>query len=148
MSEPDDIRSLLTAKSRSKVAPRDASLISKRSEVDLVEESSSRLTDSQLEPVAEPLNQDFSEFQAELDKLPSMGKRLAVHLEENLRGELVRLCERNDITPETFIEAAFAAIQHKPALVEEIVADAKVRLRERKRAGFVRRTLAMVQKLR
>jgi len=58
------------------------------------------------------------------------------------------LCERNDITPETFIEVAFASIQHKPALVEEIVAEAKVRLRERKRAGSVRRTFAMVQKLR
>jgi len=147
MSEPDDIRSLLTARSRSKVAPRDASLIAKHSEVDLIEESSSKLTDSGLEPLAAPSNEDFK-LQAELEKLPSMGKRLAVHLEENVRGELVRLCERNDITPETFMEAAFASIQDKPALVEEIVADAKVRLRERKRAGFVRRTLTMVQKLR
>ncbi len=37
-------------------------------------------------------------------------------------------------------------LQDKPALVTEIVTDAKVRLTKRKQAGMVRRTIAMVQK--
>jgi hypothetical protein len=59
---------------------------------------------------------------------------------------LVRLCDAAEITPETLIEAACAYLQERPDLLEEIVADARVRLRQRKRVGSIRRTLSMAQK--
>lgn len=146
MTESNDIRSLLTSKSRAKVTPRDSSLIGKRPRLE-PNESSTPPTNAPSEPKTQAsTTEDLSGLQAELDNLPFIGKRLAIHLETGVRSELVRLCDDNDITPETFIEAAFALLQNKPDLVAEIVADAKARLRRRKRAGLVRRTIAMVQK--
>lgn len=145
MTEPNDIRSLLTSKSRAKVAPRDTSLVSKRSRPE-ANESSTVETDSLNKLETQAPTEDLDKLQAELDNLPSIGKRLAIHLEQGVRADLVRLCDDNDITPEIFIEAAFALLQDKPTLITEIVAEAKVRLTKRKRAGLVRRTIAMVQK--
>lgn len=145
MTEPNDIRSLLTSKSRAKVTPRDNSLIGKRSQTES-DELLTPATDVPNKPEPQASTEDLDGLQAELDNLPQVGKRLAIHLEQGVRASLVRLCDDNDITPEIFIEAAFALLQDKPALVTEIVADAKVRLTKRKRAGLVRRTMAMVQK--
>ena len=145
MTEPNDIRSLLKSKSRAKVAPRDTSLIGKHSQTES-DESSTPATDAPNKPETQALTEDLDGLQAELEKLPTVGKRLAIHLEQGVRADLVRLCDDNDITPEIFIEAAFTLLQDKPALITEIVAEAKVRLTKRKQAGLVRRTIAMVQK--
>ncbi len=145
MTEPNDIRSLLTSKSRAKVTPRDTSLIGKCSQTSS-DDSSTAAADAPNQPEIQASTEDLDGLQAELDNLPQVGKRLAIHLEQGVRASLVRLCDDNDITPEIFIEAAFALLQDKPALVTEIVADAKVRLTKRKQAGLVRRTMAMVQK--
>ncbi|MBD1919772.1 hypothetical protein H6F77_01375 [Microcoleus sp. FACHB-831] len=145
MTNPD-IRSLITSKSRPKVTPRDASLSLNRSKE--VEEASALTeisdADDSAQTNVEP--QELQRLQAELENLPQVGKRLAVHLEQGIRADLLRVCESQEITPETFIEAAIALLQSKPELKEEVVADAKVRLRERKRAGLVKRTMALVQK--
>ncbi len=146
MTNPD-IRSLITSKSRPKVTPRDTSLSLKRSKE--VEEEAAAPTeisdaDNSVQTNGEP--QELQRLQAELENLPQVGKRLAVHLEQGIRSDLLRLCDEEEITPETFIEAAIALLQSKPELKEAVVADAKVRLRERKRAGLVKRTMALVQK--
>ncbi|MDV3002638.1 MAG: hypothetical protein N5P05_004293 (plasmid) [Chroococcopsis gigantea SAG 12.99] len=86
----------------------------------------------------------IQQLQAELDNLPQIGKRLAIHLEQEIRANLLQLCDRQEITPETFIEAAYALFQENPDLVEPIVKDAKKRLKQRKRAGLIRRTLSMM----
>ncbi|WP_277883144.1 hypothetical protein [Nostoc sp. FACHB-152] len=39
-----------------------------------------------------------------------------------------------------------ASLQQQPELLNEIIADAKMRLATRKRAGLIRRTLVMVEK--
>jgi hypothetical protein len=134
-------------KSRPKVTPRDTSLSLKRSKE--VEEEASAPTeisdaDDSAQTNHEP--QELQRLQAELDNLPQVGKRLAVHLEQGIRADLLRVCDEEEITPETLIEAAIALLQSKPELKEAVVADAKVRLRERKRAGLVKRTMALVQK--
>lgn len=145
MTEPNDIRSFLTSKSRTKVTPRDTSLIGKQS-LTQSDELSNSASHAPAKTDIQASTEDLDGLQAELEKLPIVGKRLAIHLEQGVRASLVRLCDDNDITPEIFIEAAFALLQDKPALVTEIVADAKVRLTKRKQAGMVRRTIAMVQK--
>ena len=146
MTNPD-IRSLITSKSRPKVTPRDTSLSLKRSKE--VEEEASAPTEISDADNAAQINgepQELQRLQAELENLPQVGKRLAVHLEQGIRADLLRLCDEQEITPETFIEAAIALLQSKPDLKEAVIADAKVRLRTRKRAGLVKRTMALVQK--
>lgn len=152
MAEVNDIRSLLTSKSRARVAPRDTSLTRKTSPTS---------EESRIE--VEPLSPDVPELEppveleakskkqkkteaASSDILPSMGKRLAVHLEQGVRSDLVALCDRQDLTPEIFFEAATVFLQAHPDLLDEVITDAKQRLRRRKQAGLVRRTKAMMQK--
>ncbi len=148
MSDPQDIRSILTSKSRAKVSPRDTSL---RSKPNSKESPNSEPVEEEefVEPVSvdEPSPEsELQQLQAELETLPEVGKRLAIHLEKGVRGDLVRLCDEAEITPETFIEAACAMLQNNPGLKEKVIEDAIVRLQQRKRAGVIRRTIAMVQK--
>ena len=146
MTNPD-IRSLITSKSRPKVTPRDTSLSLKRSlEVEEEAATSTKISDADDSAQTNDEPQELQRLQAELENLPQVGKRLAVHLEQGIRSDLLRLCGEEEITPETFIEAAIALLQSKPELKEAVVADAKVRLRTRKRAGLVKRTMALVQK--
>lgn len=143
MSDANDIRSILTSKLRAKVTPRDNSLGNKQ----LTPESKPLTELSETSEIdTSAASEDSSGLQTELNNLPAVGKRLAVHLEQGIRENLVQLCDTNDITPEILIEAAYALLQEKPNLMSKVIADAKVRLAERKRAGLVRRTLAMVQK--
>ena len=151
MSDANDIRSILTSKSRAKVAPRDPSLSNKRSTseskplVEIDDEIPETETETDTSTTS-TTSEDLSGLQTELNNLPTVGKRLAVHLEQGIREDLVKLCDSNDITPEILIEAAIALLQEKPNLKSKVLADAKVRLAKRKRAGLVRRTLAMMQK--
>ena len=149
MSDANDIRSMLTAKSRVKVAPRDPSLSSKRStpESKPLVEVDDEIPETEIDTsTTTATSEDLSGLETELNNLPTVGKRLAVHLEQGIREDLVKLCDSNDITPEILIEAAIALLQEKPNLKSKVLADAKVRLAKRKRAGLVRRTLAMMQK--
>ncbi|MBD2247785.1 hypothetical protein [Nostoc sp. FACHB-888] len=149
MSDVNDIRSILTSKSRAKVAPRDPSLGNKRStpESELLVEVDDEILETEIDTsTTSATSEDLSGLQTELKNLPTVGKRLAVHLEQGIREDLVKLCDSNDITPEILIEAAIALLQEKPNLKSKVLADAKVRLAKRKRAGLVRRTLAMMQK--
>lgn len=144
MSEANDIRSILTSKSRAKVAPRDPSLANKRSTSE--DEQVAEVDDAKPEIDTSATSKDLSGLQTELNNLPTVGKRLAIHLEQGIREDLVKLCDSSDITPEIFIEAAIALLEEKPNLKSKVLADAKVRLAKRKRAGLVRRTLAMMEK--
>jgi hypothetical protein len=109
--------------------------------------ASSRVSVPESEPSSSQSPSDLQKIQAELEKLPQIGKRLAVHLEQQIRAELLYLCDRIEITPEIFLEAAFVALQNQPKLLEEITTDAKERLAVRKRAGFLRRTKSMIDKI-
>jgi hypothetical protein len=149
MSDANDIRSMLTSKSRVKVAPRDPSLSNKRStpESKPLVEVDDEIPETEIDTsTTTATSEDLSGLETELNNLPTVGKRLAVHLEQGIREDLVKLCDSNDITPEILIEAAIALLQEKPNLKSKVLADAKVRLAKRKRAGLVRRTLAMMQK--
>jgi hypothetical protein len=94
-----------------------------------------------------PSSSDLRKIEAELEKLPQVGKRLAIHLEQKVRADLLNLCDRQEITPEVFLEATFVILQNQGNLLEEIVTDAKERLAARKKAGFLRRTISMIGKI-
>lgn len=140
MTESSDIRSILTSKSRAKVRPRDASLKSMQST------SETPLIQPQNRETEDPQTAEVKRLQTELETLPQMGKRLAVHLEQTVRSELMQLCDQAEITPETFIEAMVVTLQTEPELLAKIIQEAQERLRQRKQAGVIRRTLAMMEK--
>lgn len=144
MSEAGDIRALLTSKSRARVTPRDTSLAGKHTTSET--KVPAEVDEQTFEIDTSAASEDLSKLQTELDNLPTVGKRLAVHLEQGIRNDLVKFCDANDITPEIFIEAAIALLQEKPNLMSKVLTNAKVRLAKRKRAGLVRRTVAMMQK--
>ncbi len=79
MTNPD-IRSLITSKSRPKVTPRDTSLSLKRSkEVEEEAADKSEISDADDSAQINGEPQELQRLQAELDNLPQVGKRLAVH---------------------------------------------------------------------
>lgn len=89
MTEPDDIRSFLTSKSRAKVTPRDTSLIGKRSQTES-DELSTPASHTPTKPEIQASTEELDRLQAELEKLPTVGKWLAIHLEQGVRASLVR----------------------------------------------------------
>ena len=142
----DDIRSKLISQSKPKVAPRSHSLKRKSSPVQEEIIEAENQSSAELDELGSESASQLQQLQEELERLPTVGKRLAVHLEQRIRADLVKLCDEQEITPEIFIEAAYACLQQQPELLDSIIADAKVRLKQRKQAGVLRRTLAMVQK--
>lgn len=146
MTEPTDIRSFLTSRPRPKVPPRDSSLTNNVSFEDSAESGCGLEAEKFASPVNQPETPDFSSLQAELDNLPQVGKRLAIHMDQVVRAELIQLCDLHELTPEIYLEAALVILRNKPDLVEAAVDEAKVRLAKRKRAGLLRRTIAMAQK--
>ncbi len=142
----DDIRSKLISQSKPKVAPRSHSLKRKSSPVQEEIIEAENQSSPELDELVTESTSQLQQLQEELERLPTVGKRLAVHLEQRIRADLVKLCDEQEITPEIFIEAAYACLQQQPELLDSIIADAKVRLKQRKQAGVLRRTLAMVQK--
>ncbi len=177
----NDIRSLITSGSRTKVSPRDAKLsnnIEKQNkrtadaEVSSAYPRSKQLTPnvektselerSKKQPLSSIPNKSQEEsitvdrepasssdqiekLETELSQLPENGKRLAVHLEKELRNELVSYCNLEEITPETFVEASLVILKQHPQIKSEIVNEARSRLSLRKRAGFIRRTISMLK---
>lgn len=134
--EDQDIRSLITSRQRKKVPARNTTL------------TANKITEHTSENTSE--NTEFiSNTQLESDaviKPPKMGKRLAITLEEDIRIALVSICDRAEVTPETFIEAAVMLLQKDKDLLQEICQNASKRLSERKRAGVKKRSLTMMQK--
>ncbi|MDJ0573465.1 MAG: hypothetical protein QNJ53_31110 [Pleurocapsa sp. MO_192.B19] len=145
----NDIRSLITSGSRTKVSPRDATLNN-----NIETQNKQPLSSQTKKPVEESIKIDQEEasssrqiekLETELSQLPENGKRLAVHLEKELRNELVSYCNQEEITPETFVEASLVILKQHPELRLEIANEARSRLLLRKRAGFIRRTISMLK---
>ena len=159
----DDIRTLLTNRPRAKVERRDTTLQTNLNNTSVQEKDVQNPSDESDESLEishseqqemsstskteeQPLT-DKQKLEKELENFPTMGKRLAIHLEQEVRNELLKLCDEQEITPETFMEATFVIIKQKPNLVKQVNKEAKRRLSQRKRAGLLRRTLSLMDKL-
>lgn len=150
----NDIRSLISSKKRAKVPARDTSvkINSGQSSGEVTTHNSSEYNKTQSTSTEESTveaelspTEKTQQLLTELEKLPRIGKRLAVHLEQDVRNELTTYCSEQGITPETFIEAAIVLLNQHPDLKTEIVSEAAHRLRARKRAGYLRRTISMLE---
>ena len=145
----NDIRSLITSGSRTKVSPRDATLSSstqKQKKEPLFSPSDKSVEKSSTVNLEEASSfGQIDKLETELSQLPENGKRLAVHLEKKLRNELVTYCNQEEITPETFVEASLVILKQHQEIKAQIANEARSRLLLRKRAGFLRRTISMLK---
>jgi hypothetical protein len=127
-----DIRSLITSRQRKKVPLRDTTLVAARADEQVIQTTSTPSTEI-LETI-------------ESVSFLKTGKRLAITLEENVRSSLLSICDRAEVTPETFIEAAVILLEKESDLLQEICHVASQRLSERKKAGVKKRSQTMMQK--
>jgi hypothetical protein len=79
-----------------------------------------------------------------VDEIPPTVRRAAVVLDERINEEIDNYCRRNRITLELFIEAVWVNLEKFPEVQADIVAEAQLRYKARKKAGGLRRTLALV----
>jgi hypothetical protein len=75
----------------------------------------------------------------DLSGLVQVADRRQIRLEVGIDSDLEALCRAQKITVETLLEAAYLEIEQNPELKSQVIAAAKIRLSERKRAGNLRR---------
>ena len=119
---------------------------SESSPVYKIVEHSSEVTSPKAEKVAPAAstNDALGELKAELAQIPATNRHSAIVLEQELDQNLTRYCKDHRITIEVLLEAAWVYASANPAALEEILAEAKRRYGDRKRAGKLRRLLTML----
>ncbi len=131
---------------RPAVPTRDDTLITKVQQTESAQESEMVETRPQTEATATPNPSDtLKELKAELGKIPETNRHSAIDLEKELDQTLTRYCKDNHITIEVFLEAAWVYASSNPDAMEEILAEAKRRYGDRKRAGKLRRLITMLE---
>lgn len=81
----------------------------------------------------------------EVEAFPEVVRR-TIRLEQQVDEELERLCSRERLTRETFLEAAYLLCNDKPEILQEVLMIAKERYRQRKAAGEKRKFQTMGKK--
>ncbi|HEY9628043.1 MAG TPA: hypothetical protein V6C84_12145 [Coleofasciculaceae cyanobacterium] len=87
----------------------------------------------------------LEDLKAELAEIPETNRHSAIVLEKELDQQLTRYCKDNRITVEVFLEASWIYASSNPDAMEEILAEAKRRYSDRKRAGKLRRLITMLE---
>ncbi|MCY7275752.1 MAG: hypothetical protein LH702_18955 [Phormidesmis sp. CAN_BIN44] len=87
----------------------------------------------------------LEDLKTERAKIPETNRHSAIVLEKDLDQTLTRYCKDNRITIEVFLEAAWVHASSGPDAMEKILAEAKRRYGNRKRAGKLRRLITMLE---
>lgn len=132
---------------RPTVPTRDDTLITKAQQTGSTQDLSAIKTASETTGAALASNTGdaLEELKTELVKIPETNRHSAIVLEKELDQTLTRYCKDNRITVEVFLEAAWVHASSNPAAMEEIMAEAKRRYGDRKRAGKLRRLITMLE---
>lgn len=131
---------------RPAVPTRSDTLITKVQQTESDQEAEAVEAQSHIEVTAPPNQSDtLEELKTELAKIPETNRHSAIVLEKELDQSLTRYCKDNRITIEVFLEAAWVHAFSNPAAMEEILAEAKRRYGNRKKAGKLRRLITMLE---
>jgi len=131
---------------RPAVPTRSDTLITKVQQAESDQEAEAVEVQPQTEVTVPPNQSDIvEELKAELAKIPETNRHSAIVLEKELDQTLSRYCKDNRITIEVFLEAAWVQASSNPAAMEEILAEAKRRYGNRKKAGKLRRLITMLE---
>lgn len=127
----------LKNRSRAVVPPRDASLAKEL--IDVKDEFSHSAKEEVFDAQSAPSKSEEVEASTEV-------VRRTIRLEQQVDEELERLCSREKITRETFLEAVYLVCNDKPEILQEVLAIARQRYRQRKTAGEKRKFQTMGKK--
>jgi hypothetical protein len=128
----------LKNRSRATVPPRDATLTKELIDVK-TEFSHSANEGTSVTPSAPSKSEEVEGF-------PEVVRR-TIRLEQQVDEELERLCTREKITRETFLEAVYLVCNDKPEILQEVLEIARQRYRQRKTAGEKRKFQTMGKKM-
>ena len=136
---------------RPAVAIRDDSLITGVQSVDTNTSTNTQMfedvldSDVSTESISDNTQDTLGELKAELAKIPETIRHSAIVLEKEVDQVLTRYCKENRITIEVFLEASWIHASSNPSTMKKIVAEAKRRYDDRKRAGKLRRLITMIE---
>lgn len=132
---------------RQAVPTRDDTLITRvqQTESTPAPDAVETLPETALVAAATTTNDALEELKRELAKIPETNRHSAIVLEKDLDQTLTHYCKDNRITIEVFLEAAWVHASSNPDVMEEILAEAKRRYGDRKRAGKLRRLITMLE---
>ena len=95
-----------------------------------------------------PLNQQpIMELEEQLDQMPKVAQRRNIRLEESIDEAMQDLCNQEDITIETFLEACYLVCDRSPEFKAAVLQEATERLQQRKEAGKLRRLYSQLKKM-
>lgn len=126
----------LKNRSRATVPLRDASIVKEIND-EKTEFSHSVSNEVRTGEIASEIQEDLDLFEV---------TRRTIRLEQTVDSNLEVLCNREKITRETFLEAAYLICAEKPELMQEMLDLAKQRYRQRKTAGERRKFQTMEKK--
>jgi hypothetical protein len=129
------------------VPVRDDTLITREQKPESPKDSEAieMLSETTVVASAPNTNNALEELKTELAKISETNRHSAIVLEKELDQTLTRYCKDNRITIEVFLEAAWVHASSNTDAMEEILAEAKRRYADRKRAGKIRRLITMLE---
>lgn len=133
-------------RNRAAVPTRDDSLLTRVQQREPAQTSETVETPVSIESTAANFIDTLEVLKAELEKIPETNRHSAIVLEKTLDQTLTRYSKENRITLEVFLEAAWVYASSNPDAMAEILAEAKRRYSDRKRAGKLRRLITMLER--
>jgi hypothetical protein len=90
---------------------------------------------------------ELRHLEDQLANFPEIASRLPIRLESSIKEELDKLCNSEKITIETLLEAFYATCKDKDTVMEQVLKEAKKRLKTRKEAGNIRSSITRLTNL-
>ena len=90
---------------------------------------------------------ELKKLEEELGNFPEIASRLPIRLETSIKEQLDQLCNSERITIETLLEAFYITCKDKDTVMEQVLKEAKKRLKSRKEAGNIRSSITRLANL-
>jgi len=90
---------------------------------------------------------ELRHLEDQLANFPEIASRLPIRLESSIKEELDKLCNSEKITIETLLEAFYTTCKDKDTVMEQVLKEAKKRLKTRKEAGNIRSSITRLTNL-
>lgn len=85
------------------------------------------------------------DLKTQVEALPEVAPRRNIRLIEDIDLGLNQLCQQQGITVETFLEACYLMCDREPELMQSVIGEALSRLKDRKKAGKLRRIYSQLK---
>lgn len=135
-NQPLDANSRLKQRMRATVPPRDTSVLKRQSkEEEATAPETEKLSDTPERELSKPTEKE--------KKLVSFTLRVEDSVDKGLKS----LCTQENITKETFLEAAYLVCLENEQMMKQVLEVAQARRQERRETGILRRAKSMTRYL-